>query len=635
MSTDLSGLNPQQREAVLQSVDHNVVLLAGAGAGKTSTMVKRTEYLITDMNVNPENIMLVTFTNKAANEIKERINKISEDAGSMWIGTFHKICIRLLHKFGWHLNISKFTIIDTNDAKKIIKKYMDQIGEETTKENIKFFQSKISKFKNNLVNKESVRQDPTISYNFAYVYENYMDHCWREKTFDFDDLIIYAILLLSSFKDVSNWVHENIKYIMIDECQDTNMAQFVLINLLRGDNNTMLVGDVNQSIYAFRNAKPEYLENFADTTDNTLKLKLEQNYRSTGNIINAANNVVSNNKFGTKLEMFCDNGDGDKIQIFAPRDTSYLEAERVAYEIMANAQFLEKPYSDNAIIYRANYQSRIIEEIFIKKGIPYVIFGSNSFFTRKEVRDLLAFCKIVINPLDVNSFSRILLTLPNVGKKKVEFIIEYATQNKISLKESLLYYIDNKVRKGKEDLEMIYDLLDKNYSKCSEIIHQVFGYTRYRSSVAIINSDEASDSVQIMDEFQTMIESIEEKNPEITIQEVIDDISLLSDAKGEEKSSANAVKLMTAHASKGLEFDSVFIIGVEEGLFPHANAIETRTDEAIEEERRLFYVAMTRAKRHLYLSRSKSKRTGLAGYEESKKSRFIDEIPEQYKETVL
>jgi DNA helicase-2/ATP-dependent DNA helicase PcrA len=385
MNTDLSSLNEQQKNAVMQSIDHNVVLLAGAGSGKTFTLVKRTEYLINDLNVNPENIMLVTFTNKAANEIRERMSKLSPDAYKMWIGTFHRICTRLLRKFGKYLNINSFTIIDTKDARKVIKRFMAEEGLNNEISDVKACQATISKFKNELVKKDVAKEDPSVPNELANVYAKYMDYCWKNKSFDFDDLITYTILLLS-YKEVSDWVHDNIKYIMVDECQDTNSAQFVLIKLLRGDNNTLLVGDVNQSIYAFRNAKPKYLDNFADVTPNTLKLKLEQNYRSTRNIINAANEVIKNNKFGTKINMFCDNEDGNLIQLYES-ENSFKEAEWVVSDIVTKHDYRNKDFSDFAIIYRANFQSRLFEENFAKLGIPYVVFGSGSFYSRKEVRE--------------------------------------------------------------------------------------------------------------------------------------------------------------------------------------------------------------------------------------------------------
>ena len=633
MLTDLSSLNAQQYDAVVQSIDHNTVLLAGAGSGKTFTLVKRTEYLIADMGVNPENIMLVTFTNKAANEIRERMNKLSPDAYKMWIGTFHRICTRLLRMFGWHLGINSFSIMDTKDAAKIIKQSLTRLGEDDSIQNVRSYQAKISQFKNNLVKKSDVKNDPSISSTIATVYEEYVDYCWKHKSFDFDDLITYTILLLSSYSDVANWVHNNIKYIMVDECQDTNSAQFVLIKLIRGENNTMLVGDVNQSIYAFRNAKPQYLENFSNTTANTIKLKLEQNYRSTKTIINAANAVVVNNSFGTKLEMFCDNEVGDKIQLYKA-NSPYEEADWVISEIMTRKNHYGNDWQDFALIYRANFQSRLFEEVLSEMGIPYVVFGSGSFYSRKEVKDLLAFCKTVINPFDVDAFKRALGTFKGVGKKTVDSIIQYAYDNQITLKMAVEYYAHSNTVVGNQLRQMV-DFLNSSFVKCSDIVNNVFLKTKYRSSLAIINTEEAQDSVQIMDEFRTMIESVENREADRSIAEMLDEISLLTDAKGDAKANSNAVKLMTAHASKGLEFNTVFIVGTEEGLFPHSNSIATGNKDDIEEERRLFYVAMTRAQKRLYLTRAKNKRTGSEGYQPVTQSRFIDEIPDELKEYTL
>ena len=629
MQTDLSTLNEQQRDAILKSIDHNIVLLAGAGAGKTFTLVKRVEYLIVDHNVNPENIMVVTFTNKAANEIKERMSKLSEDAYKMWIGTFHKICIRLLRKFGNKLGINQFSIIDTNDAKGIIKDILRQMGEDDDKELLKMYQTKISSFKNNLRSKSDVANDPEINNTMSEIYSKYMDICWSKKTFDFDDLIIYTILLLNTFPDVANWVHENIKYIMVDECQDTNSSQFVLIKLIAGENNTLLVGDVNQSIYAFRNAKPEYLENFADTTPNTLKLKLEQNYRSTKNIINAANNVVANNSFGTKLEMFCDNEEGSKVKVYKA-DTIYSEAKWIVEDILGANAFYDKPFSDFAIIYRANYQSRAFEQELTKRGIPYVVFGSTSFYNRKEVKDLLAFCKIVINPFDIPSFTRVLKTIKGIGKQTIDKITKISNDKKIPLSNALKEFIDTYATGiQKHKLAPIYNFLNTDFKCCEDIVINVFNVTEYRIHMMSINTDEAADSVGYMDEFREMISSFEEKNPEMSIVDIIDEISLLSDAKGAEKAEQDAVKLMTAHSSKGLEFDSVFVVEAQEGSFPHQRSIDTGKQEDIEEERRLFYVAMTRAQKKLCITSSKSQKQG-EGNVSTIESRFIKEIPEKY-----
>ena len=639
-NTDLTTLNPQQKDAILKSIDHNVVLLAGAGSGKTHTLVKRTEYLITDLGVDPKNILMVTFTNKAANEIRERIAKITPFADEMWIGTFHKICIRLIKMFGHKLGVDNFTIMDQKDSRKLIKSLMSNFNTiSTDKMNVKYFQTTISSFKNDLKTRADVRENPNVSDEMKIIYEQYLDKCWYRKTFDFDDLIIYGVLLLSTFEDVRDWVHENLKYIMVDECQDTNSAQFVLIKLITGDNNTMLIGDVNQSIYAFRNAKPRYLENYADNTPNTLKLKLEQNYRSTKNIIDAANSVVNNNEFGTKLQMFCDNGDGELIKIKKAKG-EWEEGEWIAKEIISLTLWDDNPnYSEFAVIYRSNYQSNIIEKSLQEAGIPYNVFGSISFYERKEVRDLLAFCKTYVNPFDVASFERALDTFNGVGKKTIENIVELSSSNQITLHMALKEYIKNNATpRIKTQLEQFAKVLDTPATSLTKIVNTVFTETEYRSKVAVVNSDEAKDSISIMDQFLVETEHRDSvRKSDQTLVDDINDMELRSYAEGEEKKNLNSVKLMTAHASKGLEFGTVFVIGMEEEKFPNKNAIlDDRIDnhETIEEERRMFYVAMTRAERRLYLTYSNQKSSrnadGEMSYSYTTRSRFLAEIPGEY-----
>lgn len=631
--TDLTTLNDQQRDAVLESINHNVVLMAGAGSGKTATLVKRTQYLIDDMGVSPENIMLITFTNKAATEIRERVAAVSDQAYKMWIGTFHRICSRIIRMFGDKLNIQNFTILDTKDARNIIKKILDDKGVEYTNFLVKEIASRISSYKNELIKPAKVLSDTNERRLFADVYQEYQNICWQRKSFDFDDLIIYAILLLSSYQDVADWVHDNIKYLMVDETQDTNSAQFMLINLIAGNNNIMCVGDSNQSIYAFRNAKPQYLERFANTHPNTVKLKLEQNYRSTKTIIDAANHVVNNNSFGTKLQMFCANKQGEMIQTFEAPDP-YAEAKWIAAEILTSGRDL----SDFAIIYRANFQSRIIEEEFTKAGIGYTIFGSQSFYSRKEVRDLIAWVKVTINPMDVEAFRRMLGCTKGIGKTTIDNIINFCIANKVNYHDGLSMYIST-LNAGTQAFQRLYqvsviiDRANVQNDSCSNIVKDVLMLTSYKTDIAAIQSEEAAEKLGIIDEFVNMLESMEVNNPDDSMAEIIDQVSMLSDAKGAEKEQLQAVKLMTAHASKGLEFPYVFIIGAEEGVFPHANAIDANTRDAIEEERRLFYVAMTRAKEKLYITRASKKQAGKdGGYILSKASRFLREIPANLKE---
>ena len=629
--TNLSMLNEQQREAVLQSIDHNVVLMAGAGSGKTATLVKRTQYLIDDLGVAPKNIMLITFTNKAANEIRERISAISSESYKMWIGTFHRICSRLIRMFGDKIGIQNFSILDTKDAKAIIRDLLEQKGVDSSRYVVNDMLSKISSYKNNLIKPAKVLLDQKEPRVFADVYQEYQNICWQRKNFDFDDLIIYAILLLSSYPDVAEWVHSNIHYLMVDETQDTNSAQFALIKLIAGDNNIMMVGDTNQSIYAFRNAKPQYLEYFADNHPNTIRLKLEQNYRSTKTIIDAANHVVNHNKFGTKLQMFCGNKQGDMIQVLEAPDP-YMEARWIVAEIATSG----KPLSDFAIIYRANFQSRIFEEELTKAGLGYTVFGAQSFYSRKEVRDLIAWCKAVLNPNDVEAFRRILGCTKGVGKVTIDNIISGANAAGINYHHAINYYLNTNAVKSApvvRRLTTMSTILNHKYTSCSNIVNDVLFMTDYKADIAKVLNEETQEKLDIINEFVTMMGSMEKNNTEDSMAEIIDQVSMLSDAKGAEKDQLNAVKLMTAHASKGLEFDTVFVVGAEEGVFPHANAIDASSTEAIEEERRLFYVAMTRAKDKLYITRASKKLAGRdGGFIAARPSRFLREIPDTLKE---
>ena len=591
---------------------------------KTSTLVRRTQYLIDDLGVSPQNIMMITFTNKAAGEIRERVSAISPEAYKMWIGTFHRICTKLIRMFGNYLGIQNFTIMDTKDSKALIRDILSARGVEFTAHEVNAIVNKISQYKNNLIKPVVVLANQDEKRIYAEVYQEYQNISWRRKSFDFDDLIIYTILLLSSYPDVASWVHENIKYLMVDETQDTNSAQFQLIKLLAGNNNIMMVGDSNQSIYAFRNAKPQYLEGFANSHPNTIMLKLEQNYRSTKTIIQAANKMINHNKFGTKVQMFCANETGDRIQLFEAADV-YSEAKWIASEIIMSGKNL----SDFAIICRANFQSRAIEEVFTENGIGYTVFGSQSFYSRKEVRDLLAFCKAVLNPNDIDSFKRVLSTLKGVGKQTIDSIVSLAEEQCVNYHNVLkLYYETLKdTSVVRHRLTVIDTILNTEYSSVSDIVTDVLFMTEYRTEISSMNNEDSVEKLEIIDEFQKMVESME-KNSSDSMAEIIDQVALLSDAKGQEKDSLNAVKLMTAHASKGLEFDTVFIIGAEEGVFPHANSIEENTMDAIEEERRLFYVAMTRAKKKLYITRARQKNAGRdGGIIISKPSRFLKEIP--------
>lgn len=637
MATDLSGLNLQQRNAILESIDSNVALFAGAGSGKTKTIVKRVEYLIETMGVNPENIMMITFTNKAAREIVERVSAVRKDAWKMWIGTFHSICVRLLRKFGHHMKIDYFSILDEKESKEMIKKICLGLGQDLSNQSIKDMKAKISAYKSNLIKPEKVLSDCSNNNSndilVASVYREYQNQCWKEKSFDFDDLIIYTIMLLSSYPEVRDWVHNNIKYVMTDECQDTSTDQFQLIKLLVGDNNLFICGDINQSIYGFRNARPEYLNSFCDIYPNTKMLKLELNYRSTKNIISAANAVINRNTFGVKINMNTINEMGDKVGIkyfdgYIPNTNNEIaEAKWIASEIKLLVGMRKKTYEDFAIIYRTNIQSKDLEKVFMQAGIPYTVIGASSFWGSKEMKDILAFCKTVFNPNDINSLKRALSTIRGVGKTTIDKILNYMKNNNlkscdvlshIALNKKDLYKVSSN---SQVELDLLNKMLNSGFTKCSEVADYVINSTAYADELRFSNSEEAKEKLEIINETIEAFLQFEATGDDAG--SVIDQISLMSDTKGQEKEDLNVVKLMSAHSCKGLEFDTVFISGAEEGLFPHWNSLKsTNAAKEIEEERRLFYVAMTRAKKKLYITSCKKRKD-----QDVKVSRFVGEIP--------
>lgn len=640
MATDLTRLNEQQKGAILESMDSNVVLLAAAGSGKTATIVKRTEYLVDDLNVSPENIMVITFTNKAAKEIVERVANITGDAYKMWIGTFHGICVRILRKFGHYMGINHFSIIDEKESKSILKQICLGLGKELSNQGLKDVKAKISTYKSNLVKPEKVLSDYCLNgledTFIASAYRDYQNLCWKEKSFDFDDLIIYTILLLSSYPEVRDWIHQNIKYVMVDESQDTSTDQYQLIRLLAGDNNLMMVGDINQSIYGFRNARPEYLNDFCKLYPTSKLLKLEKNYRSTGNIIKAANAVINNNTFGEKINMVSANEIGEKIGykyfngIIPGTNNEFAEVRWIATEIKALVSNGIKSYEDFAIIYRTNIQSKDFEKLFFQYGIPYTVIGSTSFWGSKEMKDILAFCKVVFNPNDITSFKRVLTTIRGVGKTTIEKIIGYMRNNNlkacevlnhIALNDPTLYRVSSN---SQVELGKLNELLNSDeFTTCSKIADFVINETGYADDLRMSSSDEAIEKLEIINETIEAFLQFEQDGDDAN--SVIDQISLMSDAKGAKKEELNAVKLMSAHSCKGLEFNTVFVTGVEEGLFPHWNSLKSANQtKAVEEERRLFYVAITRAKKKLYLTACKRRKE-----QDVRISRFINEIPNE------
>lgn len=618
---DLSDLNPQQLSAVLDSFDSNTVVIAGAGSGKTKTLTKRVGYLIDDKGVSPENIMVVTFTNKAASELAHRMNDVCSDVSDMWIGTFHSICVKILKKFGTYVGIDSFTIMDSNETKKTIKQVLADRMLPIEKSTVNSYLSKISKYKSNLKSPKQVKQMARNDYEhqIADVYQDYQNLTWRRKNFDFDDLIVYTVLLLTRAPEVRQWFYDNVKYIMCDESQDTNAAQFSFLKMIAGSNNLFLVGDDSQSIYAFRNAKPEYILNFQSLYPDSKVIMLEQNYRSTQTIVNASNAVVKNNLVRYEKVSFSKNEVGDPI-LYHTSANPEEEANWIAGEIAMSMSSTK--LDEIVVLYRTNSQSRAIEEALLKIGIPYKLVGAVSFYDRKEVKDILSFVKFISNRNDEGSFIRAISSLPGIGKKTVENIIELSKTNSMSLVDAVANY--NGTPKQMTSINIFTDIVAFASPTPSELIQEIANKSGILSA---LKKENTPDSISRIDNIKELINvAIDQENNDskFTIQEFVNNIALMSVT---DKSSENgAVNLMTIHSSKGLEFEMVFIAGVEEKLLPHANS---KSPDEIDEERRLMYVGMTRAKKNLYLTSCLSRHDGQR-YLSSESSRFIAEIPSKY-----
>lgn len=618
---DLSDLNPQQKSAVLDSFDSNTVVIAGAGSGKTKTLTKRVGYLLEDMGVLPENIMVVTFTNKAASELSHRLASICDDLSGMWIGTFHSICVRILKQYGSYIGVDTFSIMDSNETRKTIKQVLQDKGLPAEKSNINNLVSKISKYKSNLKSPKQIKTMARNNYEheIADIYQDYQNLTWRMRNFDFDDLIVYSVLLLTRVPEVRQWFYDNVKYIMCDESQDTNAAQFSFLKIIAGVNNLFLVGDDYQSIYAFRNAKPEYILNFQSLYPDAKVIMLEQNYRSTQTIVNASNAVVRNNTVRYDKVSFSKNAVGDPILYHASANPEE-EANWIAGEIAMSMS--TTPLEEISVLYRTNSQSRAIEEALLKIGIPYKMIGATSFYDRKEIKDILSFVKFVANPKDESSFKRAIGSLPGIGKKTIENILELAQQQSMSLIDAVANYAGTP--KQMASINVFADIVAFAPQVPSELVEDI---ATKSGILAALRKENTQDSLSRIDNIKELINVAienENSNANFTINDFINNIALMS---ASDKSSDNgAVNLMTIHSSKGLEFQTVFIAGAEEKILPHANS---KSFDEIEEERRLMYVAMSRAKSNLYITSCMSRQDGQR-YVASEVSRFVGEVPNNY-----
>jgi len=633
LSLDYSLLNPPQYEAV-KTVDGPLLVIAGAGSGKTRVLTHRIAYLIMEKNVRPYNILAITFTNKAAKEMNERVNSlVGEAAKDIWISTFHSACVRILRrdidKMGFDKN---FVIFDTADQKTLIKDCMKELNIDDKAFPIQSIMAEISKAKNALVNATDFQNmygsDFRLS-KIGLVYELYQRRLKQNNALDFDDIIMKTINLFMENPDVLAYYQNKFHYIMVDEYQDTNMAQFTLVSLLSmGSGNLCVVGDDDQSIYGWRGADMRNILEFEKEFPGTKVIKLEQNYRSTGNILELANCVIQNNKGRKSKKLWTENGEGELIE-FSRLNNEHEEANYIVNSIKSNRRD-NREYSDMAILYRMNAQSRVIEEFLMSEGIPYRMIGGLKFYDRKEIKDIIAYLRFIYNPSDFVSLKRI-INVPKrgIGQTTIDNLQAYATEHGISIWNVLdnIVQIDGfkrAVNSIQSFTELIkgFALYSRN-NKVSDLIQEILDKTGYIRELELEKNVENETRIENLMEFISVAIEYEKESVEISLDGFLENISLVSDLSMSDDKE-DAVTLMTLHSAKGLEFPIVFIPGMEEGVFPGYRAI---TEEAeIEEERRLCYVGITRAREKLYLSCAKT-RTLFGNTTYNKTSRFMDEMP--------
>ncbi len=618
---NLEYLNDRQKEAVLYG-DGPLLILAGAGSGKTSVLTKRVAYLIKERNVSPKNIVAITFTNKAAKEMKERIIKeVGKEGYDIQISTFHSFGLRIIkenyEKIGYEKN---FTIIDSDDSLTVVKKILKEMGIDPTRFNPKFIKNQISSCKNEMVTPEKYKNlvNDELSDITYKVYKKYQDTLLRNNSLDFDDLLIKPIELFNKYKEVLENYQELFKYVFIDEYQDTNEAQYILSKMISAKyKNICVVGDDAQSIYSWRGANFKNILNFEKDYKNAKVILLEQNYRSTKTILNAANSVIKNNINKKDKNLWTDNSLGEKIKYVRTNDEKD-EASYVTREIrnlVNNGVSLD----DIAVLYRTNAQSRTIEEGFLNSNIPYKIVGAFAFYSRKEIKDLLAYLKLIYNTKDDVSLMRI-INYPKrkIGAKTIENLSMDAVLNGTSMFDV--------ISSGKE-LEfkkLILEMKEKSeVLSLTEIIDMVLDKSGIKSELESEHTLEADIRLENLNEFKSITKTFEEESGIASLEDFLNEVSLVSDINDQKNDNSPKVTLMTIHAVKGLEYKYVFVIGMEENIFPHVNSCEE--DGGIEEERRLCYVAITRAKEKLYLVNA-LRRMLYGKTSVNMPSRFINEI---------
>ena len=615
-------LNDKQKEA-LECVDGPLLILAGAGSGKTRVLTEKVCYLLENNLANPDEILAITFTNKASREMRDRIQrKIGHDVYNIWISTFHSFGLKILKRHYDLLGYDKnFTIMDSDDSLSVVKKIVKDMGLDIKYYNPRVIKNKISSAKNEMIDEIGYGKYAHMDFEkiVQEIYIKYQKILKSNNCIDFDDLLILPIKLFDKNPDVLKLYQEKFKYVFIDEYQDTNTVQYILSKMISAKyKNICVVGDIDQSIYSFRNADYRNIMNFEKDYKTCKTILLEQNYRSTKNILNCANNVIKNNVLRKDKNLWSLNDDGDMVKYYRASDEK-AEADFVVDEIKRLVSD-GMPYQEIAVLYRTNAQSRTIEESLMKSVIPYKIVGSVYFYNRKEIKDLICYLKLIYNEKDDNSLKRI-INVPKrkIGLKTIEAIEEKAMQQEISMFDAISSSKELNFKK------LILEFKEASLKlTLTELVDLVLEKSGLKSEYDP-NLIEDEIRLENLEEFKSITKRFEEEE-DGTLESFIENITLVSDMN-EHKESSDQVTLMTVHSAKGLEFDAVFIIGLEEGIFPHINSL--MNPEELEEERRLCYVAITRARKKLYLINARSRM--LFGKESANpQSRFISEIGEDY-----
>lgn len=634
-------LNEQQREAVYHT-EGPVLILAGAGSGKTRVLTHRTAYLIEECGVNPYNIMAITFTNKAAGEMRERIDKlVGYGSESIWVSTFHSTCVRILRRhidrIGFDTN---FTIYDSDDQKTLMKDICKRLNVDTKIYKEKSLLAAISHAKDELISPEEYATRAAASGDYAKkkqaeIYREYQEALRKNNALDFDDLIVKTVELFRVDAQVLDYYQERFRYIMVDEYQDTNTAQFELVSTLaRKYKNLCVVGDDDQSIYKFRGANIYNILNFEKHFPEAVTIKLEQNYRSTQNILDAANSVIANNVGRKRKTLWTDNAQGKKIG-FRQFETGYEEAEYIAKDIAGCVQSGAYHYGDCAVLYRTNAQSRLFEEKFIVSNIPYKIVGGVNFYARKEVKDLLAYLKTIDNARDDLAVRRI-INVPKrgIGATTLNRVADYAAEQNLSFYNALKMADDiPTLGKSAAKIHPFVNFIQVMRSKLelisvSELLQEIIDETGYVKELEAEGTEEAQARIENIDELISKVVTYEEGEEHPTLSGFLEEVALVADIDSLEEGS-DYVVLMTLHSAKGLEFPKVYLAGMEDGLFPSYMSIAyDSSSEDLEEERRLAYVGITRAKEELTITCARQRMIrGETQY--NKVSRFVREIPSE------